>query len=1077
MTAGNKFSARAGSALLIVLGMLVFMVISSVAFAIFMRESRMPSSYLRRTAANRYLLKAALANAIARIDGDVTLVQRYSDEDGSYRVEGIYDDPYPGMNDDETHDRNYHDRNGDYWHQRVFMPFGEVRREQTVSTLTLEGLAYLPPAIINEVRVNSRLTRTAQWKSLAFDAGRYAFTAVDVSDCFDINKVQASARRFSSDRVNISSLYEDLGSDLDRALAKAGSDPFVSVADFNIAAGKTRFTPFCEFIGDQSGRYIYTEREAAGVSNALFITDTYFPPEDKEGLTDANRFDLRKGGKNQPFTDFSINALEYCARNVSGVGSVLEKNLGVGYACLYDYLDGDSKPISYAIPTVETAAMVCGLGLAHGGKYHLELLPGDKVTGEQTTQSGSKQWEATLFSLNLKVGAHRLVGTAAFPFKRAQAKDYCTSFKASAAVKVCLGTQNFGCRLSPESPLGMDDQSGWATATDARNCILTLGGSAAGTVDFGDVITEEEAVKQFLVDIPAGEMAMPVYWKVAVKELDGDGNTVSSEEYFSLDGIRDEPGRLMVYSGSVNDEGIGLPSKLWEDALKAATRPRPTGGAGEPPEKVENLPGQPLLPHVFAWVRLENDDGEVVDVAPARLMDDIIWGERNTRLANAGLGMKFGEGYPVLEFRGRRDRAVVLSEAETTLDGTSVDFEWDELYCVDPRFNFAGEDWFAKRNGSGAAGGEPTAQKWLNMLDDVLGSNAGGFLRDNDIFMFTSDQEYLQSIGELQCLPWLQPLQTERPDNTVNTLENQFLSDASLYLVMDDARDMANRFLGDANATLGSAIGKAANNEYFWRTYSQFNGDDVYHLYNGNGSQVEIISGTGDFRVNPYSQDPRIMMSVLRDTPFDWFVASTNRELNTTYDMKASEADKYAFHPNNASAMISDEKMEVMANYLRCNFAYYACINHLTWEEAYDRMAMPEADTRRMNWIKRRYGYNFEDIGFFDEGDGAGFLGVKDLDQPLSDLDRKFLYAFWHDCFQNRQHLFLVFVRAEPVGFGGSDAQSGVRGVALVWRDPAKPKRPEAAEGMDMNAIGDPTAFKSDYRPHRTRVLFYHQFD
>ena len=46
---------RRGSALLIVLGMLSFMIVSAVAFAAFMRYSRMPSSYLRRSSASRLL--------------------------------------------------------------------------------------------------------------------------------------------------------------------------------------------------------------------------------------------------------------------------------------------------------------------------------------------------------------------------------------------------------------------------------------------------------------------------------------------------------------------------------------------------------------------------------------------------------------------------------------------------------------------------------------------------------------------------------------------------------------------------------------------------------------------------------------------------------------------------------------------------------------------------------------------------------------------------------------------------------------------------------------------------------------
>ena len=48
-------TARKGSALLIVLGMVAFMVVSAVGFSVFMRNNRIPSSYLRRSTASRQL--------------------------------------------------------------------------------------------------------------------------------------------------------------------------------------------------------------------------------------------------------------------------------------------------------------------------------------------------------------------------------------------------------------------------------------------------------------------------------------------------------------------------------------------------------------------------------------------------------------------------------------------------------------------------------------------------------------------------------------------------------------------------------------------------------------------------------------------------------------------------------------------------------------------------------------------------------------------------------------------------------------------------------------------------------------
>ena len=85
----------------------------------------------------------------------------------------------------------------------------------------------------------------------------------------------------------------------------------------------------------------------------------------------------------------------------------------------------------------------------------------------------------------------------------------------------------------------------------------------------------------------------------------------------------------------------------------------------------------------------------------------------------------------------------------------------------------------------------------------------------------------------------------------------------------------------------------------------------------------------------------------------------------------------------------------------------------------------------------------------------------------LKDVDRKMLYGFWRDSLAPKQQLFLVFVRAEPMMMGGgaigqTPPQLGARAVALVWRDP----NPTPTD------VGN-----QQPRPHRTRVLFYRQFD
>ena len=108
----------------------------------------------------------------------------------------------------------------------------------------------------------------------------------------------------------------------------------------------------------------------------------------------------------------------------------------------------------------------------------------------------------------------------------------------------------------------------------------------------------------------------------------------------------------------------------------------------------------------------------------------------------------------------------------------------------------------------------------------------------------------------------------------------------------------------------------------------------------------------------------------------------------------------------------------------------------------------------------------WNDLGWYNDGEGE-FLGVKTTGNTdeMWDADRKFLYGFWRDCFDAKQQLFLIFVRAEPLLLGGGTAdqlppQLGARAVALVWRDPAT-----ATSGTENGY------------PHRTRLLFYKPLD
>ena len=1084
----KRTAFRQGSALLIVLGMVAFMVVSAVGFSVFMRESRKPSSHLRRNITARLLLRAALANAIARVDGD------FNPDEG--RVEGVYDDLYPGAGPAQAKPI---EENGDYWDKRVFMPFGPVDPRYTVSTLTLESLAYLPPAIINEVRVWSRLTRTAEWKNLSYDLGRYAFCAVDVSDCFDINKVRANERRTSASnhRFNLSSLYPDNAQQLDTVLDKVvNQDPasFISLADFNVVAGRgCPFAPWMNYIGMGDGQ-IYTRDEYETVSNALFITDTWFPPTNSVGRAAVKTYNLEGGGRNQPWTSFSDTATieeEVLDGAETGtIGDPLFKVLqGVGMVCLYDYLDQDQVPISYTMPCTETAPMVCAVGIGDNPDVNVKMKFNETVQAEgdygtPVMRNGRQVYPYRVTvkrcSLKVEVTALGVNGVVAFPFKRAHLKSgYQKNFNGDALFRVFFGPANLKSRLSAN---GNGDEfvhprhgRKWdAEPTGWRNGVYTAyGPRAMGNLNFsGQIKTQAEALGDFNVDAecPGGEGDFALFYYVEIKET-ASGNV--TESWYSFDGMKGDENRFRPR----NEDGVDLGAvngTTWKGYLDDAGADAPASPAdgvytdpmlpsGRAAQRTINVPAQRV--HVAVWMRLFSGD-DTYDVIPARPEDDEVYGDRDLPNPRAewGDGVAGGDDVaPVLSFREGEDNEIVFNYSTLQQKGyasaeTPLSFAdgWNRLYVADPRYNFAPENWFAVN----APNGNVTKQNWLDAVTPLFGEDG----RDRDIFMFTSDQEYLQSIGELAFLP-----RVGDPNTAGNQINRHYIRNSDFH-----AKPFSDRIGANAAAVLD----RLGQEEFYWRTYASFdNGDGtdgIYSLREGgtranDGTPCEITAGNNDFRANPFSQDERIMAAVVEDTPFDYFAASTNR-LNTLYsqpeDATPSDAKNYVFTGTRQSSAAYVEGFSRLASGMRQEFAAGAQRAGLntSWQDIYDK---------NLKWASNATGDDQLDI-----------FGI-DLDEPLHCVDRKFLHAFWRECFQNRQQLFLLFLRAEPLTVGGmgfgslAATQLGARGVALLWRDPAPPAR-GITERKPRESIMRPMQWRDmqeEAGPHRTRVLFYHPID
>ena len=1133
----NISHSHRGSALLIVLGMLSFMVVSAVGFSIYMRQGRLPSSYLRRNIASRYLVKAALANAIEELDGGFMTKYEIGEEDSNNpdqgRFFGLHDDPYPGVGDDmdrssmRTGNRKYpyetgkgsykvsFCENGDYWFQRVFCPFGPLPHPAnntqslqqpplTVPTLTLESLAYLPPAIIDDVRKVSRLTRTAQWRTLPYEAGRFAYTAVNVSDLFDVNRLRADvARNSGPDRIALGSLctsspdtpttvedanvqaLEDILAELENKKVGGNYTPFTSLADFNlVAAGVSAYgyAPFMDYVGRSSGSLINNSN--AQTANSLFITDTWFP------VTMTNTvYDL--AGAHQPFTEFNADGFFQltAASRVNAkdqIGEIFKKNLGIGLAALYDYLDSDNVPLSLALPTVEAVPMVVGVSAPVGlqptfGEVGAPVSsPVAGLSGTYSDADGNSHpinditITRTVKSMGIRDFGNRAMVkiVTTFPFKRMKTTNRAKNYSVKGILRVWVAPANMNCRVTDPNVALHPEEADWNSNTPiARNGVAMFPSDPATLSRFGssDVTTTDQAVDDSVTLMFSNlNLQMPLWYQVE------EGNPVSptasagggtpvpapanyNPSYLSLGKLADD---TTAFRPLAADGGI---DRNWQDAASRNYNLQQAYPNGVAEFKPADLPSTYRI-YAAVWVQIL-DGSKVVDMVPATIEDDKVFISNVTPTSGAP-ALQSGEGAPTLNFMNTVD--FTYQTAETVLS-TPPTFTWGALYAVDPRYNYAPEDWFATAS--------PAASKseWMTQLG-LTGTTSpifGQDGRDRDIFMFVSDQEYLQSVGELQFLPWVRDFDGngnypsgDLPNiETMSTLDNN----KSFSNRMSGYQPFADRFL---------------HRDYFWRTYSAYRTSAAYGTVGINpfklkqigagvdGADANIVSGVGGFKLNPFSEDSRVMSAAVIGTPFDYYVASTNdnqtqsggrkNTLIASLDYKKM-IDTYSFGKA-ATAQMTDDELADIADEIRNSFAGMKSFNM-------------ESSWGSLMW------QSVTDNAQINDGNKKFLSESLVLSQPLHGVDRKYLYSFWRECFDNRQQLFLIFVRAEPTSIGGgatgslTSAQLGGRAVALVWRDPTVPTNGSRTKRTAINNRDDFRDFKKDNAPHKTRVLFYHQFD
>ena len=1025
---------RRGSALLIVLGMMSFLVVSAIAFSAYMRRSRQPSSYLVRTSTSRNLVKAGLARALADLE------------------EILGDNPHPGIGDGNRKTEGDNDDSNcrNWWCNRVLMAGANAgdraNTRYTVSTLSLEGLAHLPPRLINEVRRYARHSYTAVPQDLGFDSGRYAFTVVDVSDFFDVNRVKAApeggGRTSAADaRVTLAYLFENRShsgwavdpEDWDDFVTKwtgdASKPPFISWADLNLAinadppkgfqsGGHGFRSPWCDYLTKGTLFVQDNDDDRHALSNMVFVTDSWYPEPARNPAAAKPQLDLASDA-NQPFraamkmqdpNGYAGRGADRIFQQANPATDFYDEQTGANtkWSALFappellqlaDYLDADSVPTSVAWPTAERAPMVTGVSLIQC-PLKVSVASGGYQTDPVTDASGTYCYDVKTYTL--KVDASALIASVglAYPFKYKHGNRPEYDVQGFATI-VFVGKDPANLRPG---------ESNWATAPDWQ-----MSKKQAKLGVFDKAVNPQK--------LPSGLMIAS-----EVVTVPGNGVTIPDEVGTRSQAVLDDcplnfgsisPTELAVELAE-NANGIqGLKKetcslRVSQKMVQVTVNGNTTWQkSSDPPVKefgtllanslvcdnaaVAPSDGAEFQPTVQLWVRVteKGKSAALVDLVPACAADDV---QPSALLADSACA----KNRSVVRFQDAAAAAKVTYKGDAlTANGTMTPAP-AAYVADDPRFNFAPEDLVAVNNLEG--GNRAIGDKWLEI------QRSGASDRDGDVFMATSDAGYLQSKYELAHL-----------------LDFSDFNGTAQFGCLDGAYDGKVR----------TAAGSGPSSGVMWNTY------DVVRV-----GKFNVVSGKGGTRVCPYTPDTTVMMGAFANTPYDWWAAGTNENVSTEKQTMLSDIDKAVQHTFSersdcSKAQVKWEELEAVSRLFRDKFRAGSGTLDDRFADAFD--FGPESPRSPKDDVS---------------DDDFGTFGKVELDTAcLHSVDRKYLYGFWRECFETRQQLFLVFVRAEPILMGGEQTgrmppMLGARSVALVWRDPEKP--PSGG-------------------PHRMRVLYYRQ--
>ncbi len=611
--------------------------------------------------------------------------------------------------------------------------------------------------------------------------------------------------------------------------------------------------------------------------------------------------------------------------------------LSILSATLFDYLDHNDVPLSLAWPCVERVPMIAAVEPSFS--FNIPAVQASSTADDTTT------W---MFNPTDWLRAGMLAAVYTFPFRR-NGNERNNSFKAQAIMRIILAPEGINLRASdglgnvlrPQTAAEWTQKMDMFKLSGVNNVFCLTFKLNEQTITLPNNIDNEEqagGMINFPVNVAAINNAgpVPLVTKKTVKNT-SNGVTTTTEEY------------------TVNVSPLGKDGKPLFPVV------------GSPIDKVafNAIASQTLVPYVCVWVRIVNGDGKTVDLVPAVIEDDQALNSGNSQLPVLSEYLLQRRDGPLLRFQGKNSffsySTMVAGSAPA---GGEVQWEPTAFCALDPRFNWAPEDWYDP-------GASVTSfQAWLAKTKDFLRVHADEC--DSDIFFAVSNQGVLQSLGEFSFLPLL----TDIYGGGAPLLTVRGASGGYDGVVRTDPASIANRRSAWHSCEMNS---------------------EMYNYFN--------IWGIGRSRprdgyANSLSLEGDLFMATIVNPPTDYWAAGLmlddENELRqilgdeTLPYIYGIEAQNYTFNGCNTQAQITDVELGKIAGMIRNGFRDVRKIDSAI-EDVFPILSLKGFAEiwDSLDWMPNKTNPNFK-----------SFLGLS-LGEPLYGVDRKFLKSYWHDCFDD----------------------------------------------------------------------------